>query len=106
MARRRDYRAEYQRRQNAAQAAGWRSYWHERQTRQAAQAYSGASKRGFIRASKDPPAGVSPARVRVLWAEGDDAMRSGDLERAREIAEQLGIKPKDSYPPESAFWYH
>jgi hypothetical protein len=111
VARQRDYRAEYQRRQQAARAAGWQSYWHERQTRKAAQDYTGASRRAFISVAKNPPPGESPAAVRALWAEGDEAMRAGDLERAREIAERLGIRPargKDGtpYPPESAFWYH
>lgn len=111
MARQRDYRAEYQARQARARAAGWQSYWHERKTREASREYTGASRRAFIAAAKNPAPGVSPADVRTLWAEGDEAMRAGDLERAREIAEQLGIRAplgKDGtpYPPESAFWYH
>lgn len=107
MARQRNYRAEYQRRNQQARAAGWQSYWHERQTRKAATEYTGASRRTFVSVAKNPPAGVSPGQVRSLWAEGDEAMRSGDTERAREIAQQLGIRPaKPTYPPESAFWYH
>lgn len=107
MARQRNYRAEYQRRQQAARQAGWRSYWHERQTRQAAQDYTGASRRAFIAKAKNPPEDVSPARVRALWAEGSEAMINGDTERARQIAIELDYEPdNDKYPPESAFWYH
>jgi hypothetical protein len=103
----RDYRAEYARRQATARASGYRSYWHQRQTQQAAADYTGASRRAFISTAKNPPPGITPAAVRSLWAEGDQAVRDGDHERAREIAEQLGIPPrKPGYPPESAFWYH
>lgn len=106
MARRRNYQAEYQRRQANARAAGYPSYWQQRQTQRAADEYTGASRRKFIAVSKDPPAGVSMSQVRALWAEGDEAMRNGDLERAREIARQLGLRHQPGYPPESAFWYH
>lgn len=107
MARQRNYRAEYARRNANARAAGYPSYWQQRQTEKAAKEYEGSSRRTFIRTAKNPPAGITPAQVRTLWAEGDQALRDGDHERAREIALQLGIQPvKSTYPPESAFWYH
>lgn len=107
MARQRDYRAEYQRRQAAAQRAGWPSYWQQRQTMRQADEYTGASRRQFIATVKDPAGDLSPAQARSLWAEGTEAMHDGDIERAREIAIELGYRPaKDTYPPESAFWYH
>lgn len=103
----RDYRAEYARRQANAQRAGYQSYWHRRETQRAARNYVGASRRQFIATSKDLPDGLTPARVRGLWAEGDEAMRAGDFERARRIAGLLGVEPlKPEYPPESLFWYH
>jgi hypothetical protein len=51
----RDYRAEYARRQATARASGYRSYWHQRQTQQAAADYTGASRRAFISTAKNPP---------------------------------------------------
>lgn len=107
MARRRDYAAEYARRQQRAKDLGYQSYWHERQTRQMASQLPARTRRKFVSTAKEPPTGISPARVRALWAQGDEAMRDGDTETARQIAEQLGIAPaKDTYPPESLFWYH
>jgi hypothetical protein len=111
VAKQRNYRAEYARRNASARAAGYRSYWHQRQTQQAAQFYDGASRRAFIATNRDLPDGLSPAQVRDLWAIGDQAMRDGDAETARDVAERLGFEPQEGldgrrYPPESAFWYH
>lgn len=117
----RNYTAEYERRNALARSRGYSSYWAERQHLKVADQnwpglrdrsreddYSPDSRAAFLRFMRE---GKTPER-RKLYAQGVQAERDHDQAQARRIARQLGWRRNPAgraqgrqYAP-SVFWYH
>lgn len=128
MAAKRNYAAEYQRRQAIARQHGFGSYWERRQARKLG--YERADRLDLQRkrhplspaqiakarkASVDDferiavharRVGLTPHELEQLWADGDRALRRRDHAEADRIARRLGYRKSKSGPPSRIFYYH
>jgi len=103
VARPRDYKAEYARRQQRARARGFRGYWQERKARRTI----GTQRRGRV----DPKALDEQLRAAAkdadLYKQGMAAMRRSDFDEAERIARKLGYrKGSRKGPARRIFFYH
>lgn len=126
MAAKRNYAAEYERRQAIARQHGFGSYWERRQARaagfdRAEKTLSFDRKRNpmtndqrqrAIRskvdeyertAAKSRAKGLSDSQQAKLWSQGDAAMRRKDFKEANRIARRLGVTGSN---PGRIFYYH
>lgn len=91
----------YARRNAAARAEGYASYWHKRQTERQARYLPPAQARRFVQASKRHPSKA----WRDLYMKGARAFRKRDFDTSDSIVAQLG-EPEGPLPPSHIFWYH
>lgn len=107
MARKRDYAAEYQRRQSNARRLGFDSYYSQRETRRLQKVLDTDRERAELqRKVTHPPRGLGQSEVRQLWRQGKAALVIKDHDRANRIARRLGYRKTPDGEPERIFWYH